>query len=340
MKKAFITGITGQDGTYLAELLAARGFELHGFVRRSTPEDDAGLALLRALGEKTGRPARLYYGDLDETACLERALDAARPEYIFNFGGLSSVGESFSSPEQACETSGLGPLRMLEWIRRTDAGGVRFFQAGSAEIFGEGENLSETSPVRPMNPYGCAKALAQQMIDVYRRSYGMFACSALYFSHESPRRGRFFATRKIASAAARIGRGSREVLRVGAIDNVRDWGYAPDYVAAALAIISAGKPSDYVVATGTGHTLRDFINLVFERCGVTLEWRRDGAAEWAVNKADGKTVVEIDRAFFRPSDPKYLVGNPSKIKTGLGWRSDISFAELAALLADAEIKSL
>jgi len=336
MKKAFITGITGQDGTYLAELLASKGFELHGFVRRSTPDDDAGLALLRSLGIGV----RFYYGDLDETACLERALDAARPDYIFNFGGLSSVGESFSAPEQACETSGLGPLRILEWMRRADARGTRFFQAGSAEIFGEGENLSETSPVRPMNPYGCAKALAQQVLDVYRRSYGMFACSALFFSHESPRRGRFFATRKIASAAARIGRGSGEVLRVGAIDNVRDWGYAPDYVEAALVIISAEKPSDYVVATGAGHTLRDFIDIVFERCGISLEWRGEGAEEYAVDKSTGETVVRIDGSFFRPTDPKYLVGNPKKIKNELGWKSGVSFSGLAALLADAELKSL
>lgn len=340
MKKAFITGITGQDGTYLAELLSARGFEIHGFVRRSTTADDAGLALLRALAEKSGRAIPLYFGDLDETACLERALDAARPDYVFNFGGLSSVGESFAVPELACETSGLGPLRILEWIRKTAPRDIRFFQAGSAEIFGEGENLSELSPVRPLNPYGCAKAFAQQLLAVYRQSYGMFACSALYFSHESPRRGKFFATKKIAAAAARIGRGSAEVLRVGAIDNVRDWGYAPDYVEAAFRIITADKASDYAVASGKGHTLRDFINMVFERAGIALEWRKNGAAECAVDKANGKTVVEIDPSFFRPTDPKYLVGNPARIKAELGWRTAVSFEALAALLVDAELKAL
>jgi len=326
-KTAFLTGITGQDGSYLAELLLEKGYEVHAILRRSsvftTPRID------HILDHEN---LHTYHGDLADSSNLHRLIAEINPQEIYNLGAQSHVGVSFEVPEYTAEVTGIGTVRLLDAIRDSKVK-TRFYQASTSELFGGipgTEPQSETTPFYPKSPYGAAKLYAYWVTVNYRESYGMFACNGILFNHESPRRGETFVTKKITQDVARIHQGRQDILRLGNIDAKRDWGHARDYVRAMWLMLQQDEPRDYVIATGQTQTVRDFVNAAFAEIGTTLDWRGHGVDEKGIDRATGKTLVEIDQRYFRPAEVELLLGDPGKAERELGWTREVSFAQLVA----------
>ena len=323
-KTALITGITGQDGSYLAELLLEKGYAVHGVVRRTSNLLRSRIEHLRGDDSVYDKSLFLHYGDLSDGTTLRRIFAEVRPSEIYHLAGQSHVGLSFDIPESTCEEVGMATLRLLE-IARDQPQPLKFYHASSSEIFGSAAESpqTETTPFRPASPYGCAKAFATQLARVYRESYGLFVCNGILYNHESPRRGENFVTRKIARAAARIARGLDQELWLGPLESRRDWGRAQDYVAAMWLMLQQEKPDDYVVATGETHSVRDFVEAAF--AVVKLPWDK---------------YVKRNPAFDRPADPVRLVGSPAKIKAALGWQPQGSFNDLVREMVEAELAAI
>ncbi len=324
MPKALITGITGQDGSYLAELLLAEGYEVHGVVRRTSSLERSRLSGLYNDRKIYGKRLFLHYADLDDPTTLRRALSRVSPDEIYHLAGQSHVGLSFEIPESTCDLTAMGTLRLLEMVRDMEAP-ARFYHASSSEVFGRpaGSPQSEDTPFAPVTPYGCAKAFATRMVSIYRNSFDLFAVNGIMFNHESPRRGENFVTRKICRAAAEIKLGRRNELTLGDLSAQRDWGYAPDYVRGMRLALQHDAPEDYVFATGELHSVRDVVEAAFGAVG--LEW---------------EGYVRKDPRFIRPAEPVALIGDASKAKGLLGWTPQKPFAEFIAEMTEAELAAL
>ena len=323
-KIALITGITGQDGSYLAELLLTKGYTVHGIVRRTSNLLRSRIEHLRRDDNVYGKKLFLSYGDLSDGTTLRRIFQEVKPTEFYHLAGQSHVGLSFEIPESTCEEAGMATLRLLE-IARDQPQSMRFYHASTSEIFGNTTESpqNENSPLLPSSPYGCAKAFATQLARVYRQSYGLFVCNGILYNHESPRRGENFVTRKIARAAARIARGLDVDLTLGSLESRRDWGRAQDYVEAMWMMLQHETPDDYVVATGKAHSVRDFVETAF--AVVNLPWEK---------------YVKRDLAFDRSAEPKQLVGDASKIRKTLGWKPTGTFEQLVREMVEAEVEEL
>jgi GDPmannose 4,6-dehydratase len=341
LKKALITGVTGQDGSYLAELLLAKGYEVWGLVRRSSDSNTSRIRHL-ANGEAaaSGR-FRLAYGNLGDAGSLHRVLSAVRPDEVYNLAAQSDVRISFEIPEETTESAGVGVVRLLEAIRQLGLA-ARFYQASSSEMFGKvttGLPQSETTQFHPRSPYAVAKVFAYHMTRNYREAYGLFAVNGILFNHESPRRGENFVTRKITRAAARLKLGLGGRLRLGNLHAKRDWGYADDYVDAMWRMLQVDHADDYVVATGESHSVREFCELAFAHAGLSLRWTGSGLGEQGLDD-EGRVVVEVDPEYFRPSEVDALVGDSTKARERLGWRPRTSFEELVRMMVDHDLADL
>jgi GDPmannose 4,6-dehydratase len=339
MKKALITGITGQDGSYLAELLLSKGYEVHGMIRRSSSFNTGRINhIYRDPHEKDVR-LFLHYGDLNDASSINILLRNIQPDEIYNLGAQSHVRVSFDIPEYTGEVDALGAVRILEGIRETGLN-TKFYQASSSELYGKVVETpqKETTPFYPRSPYACAKAYAFYITMNYRESYGMYACNGILFNHESPRRGETFVTRKITRAAARIKLGMQSCLYLGNLDAKRDWGFAGDYVEAMWLMLQQERAEDYVIATGETYMVRTFAEKVFERLGMPLKWQGSGEAELGIDRNSGKTVIRIDPKYFRPAEVDLLLGDPSKARRQLGWELRTSFEQLVNMMTDADLK--
>jgi len=345
MKKAFITGITGQDGSYLAELLLEKGYEVHGLVRRSSSFNRERIEPLY-LGTLI-RDSHLYnrlqlhYGDLTDSSNLIRLVQQIQPDEIYNLAAQSHVQVSFDVPEYTAETDGVGVLRLLEAVRVTGLEKkVRIYQASTSELYGKVQEIPQTEKTQfyPRSPYGVAKLYAYWIVKNYREAYNMFACNGILFNHESERRGENFVTRKITLAAARISLGLQEKLYLGNMDAKRDWGHARDYVECMWLMLQQDEPGDYVVATGETHSVREFTTLAFGESGITLEWQGSGVEEKGIDTTTGKVLVEVDPKYFRPAEVDILVGDATKARVNLGWQPKISFGELCKLMVQEDLK--
>lgn len=335
MKKALITGITGQDGSYLAELLLEKGYEVHGMTRRASLPNTARIEHL--LDKIT-----LHDGDLSDSSSIIRIMMLVRPDEVYNLAAQSHVQVSFDAPEYSSDVDALGVLRMLEAIRVLDmVKTCRFYQASTSELFGKVEEVpqKETTPFHPYSPYAVAKQYGYWMVKEYREAYGMFAVNGILFNHESERRGENFVTRKITRAAGRIACGLQDKLELGNLDSKRDWGYARDYVECMWLMLQHDTPEDFVIATGVQHTVREFTTLAFAHDGIELEWQGSGLDEKGIDKATGKVLVQVNPAWFRPTDVDNLWGDPTKAKTVLGWNPQkTSYEELCAIMAEYDLR--
>ncbi len=338
MKKALITGITGQDGSYLAELLLQKGYEVHGVIRRSSSFNTGRINHIYRDPHEAGVRLLLHYGDLNDASSINKLLRDIRPDEIYNLGAQSHVRVSFDVPEYTGEIDALGAVRILEGIRETEIN-TRFYQASSSELYGKVLETPqrETTPFYPRSPYACAKAYAYYITVNYRESYDLFACNGILFNHESPRRGETFVTRKITRAAARIKLGMQSCLYLGNLEAKRDWGFAGDYVEAMWLILQQPEPDDYVVATGETHSVREFAEKVFARLDMPLEWRGEGAHEKGIDARTGNIVIEIDPKYFRPAEVDLLLGDSTKAKTNLKWQPKVGFDDLVVLMVDGDV---
>lgn len=337
MKKAFITGITGQDGSYLAELLLSKGYEVHGMIRRASTFNTKRIDHIYADPHLNASHLHLHYGDLTDSSNINRLLEKIHPDEIYNLAAQSHVQVSFEVPEYTAETDAVGTLRILDAIREMGLKS-KFYQASTSELYGKVQEVpqSETTPFYPRSPYGVAKLYAYWIVVNYRESYDLFACNGILFNHESPRRGETFVTRKITMAAAAIKAGKQESLYMGNIDALRDWGFAPDYVEGMWRMLQQEKPDDFVLATGEMHTVREFIEKTFSRLGMPIQWKGSGVDEVGIDSVSGKTVVKIDPRYFRLSEVEQLLGNPAKAKAKLGWEPTVKFEELVNIMTDAD----
>lgn len=347
MKKALITGVTGQDGSYLAEFLLEKGYEVHGIIRRSSSYN---LDRIESLvneeieGLNNQENFHLHYGDITDTSNVIRLISEIRPDEIYNLGAQSHVKVSFDVPEYTADVDGVGTLRILEAVRilgLTET--TRIYQASTSELYGKVQEVpqKETTPFYPRSPYGVAKIYGFWITKNYRESYNMFAVNGILFNHESERRGETFVTRKITLAAARIAQEKQETLYLGNLDSLRDWGYAKDYVECMWLILQHDKPEDFVIATGEMHTVREFTTLAFKHVGIELEWIGEGVEEKGIDKATGKVLVAVDPKFFRPAEVEQLLGDPTKAKTLLGWNpTKTSFEELVRIMVGADMKKV
>lgn len=336
---ALITGITGQDGSYLTEQLLAKGYIVHGMIRRSSSFNTGRIDHLFRNPDIYGQRLFLHHGDLTDSSNLNRLLERIAPDEVYNLGAQSHVKVSFEVPEYTGEVDAIGTLRFLDAIKETGLKSkTRFYQASTSELFGKVQEVpqTETTPFYPRSPYGVAKLYAFWMIVNYREAYGIHASNGILFNHESPRRGETFVTRKITRAAGRIKAGQQEVLMMGNLDSKRDWGYAPEYTEAMWSILQQAEPDDYVCATGITHSVREFIDVVFKHLDMELTFEGEGVEETGIELKTGKVRVKIDAAHFRPTEVELLIGDPAKAKTKLGWQATTRFPELAALMAEAD----
>lgn len=340
MKKALITGITGQDGSYLAELLLEKGYEVHGIIRRSSTFNTSRIDHLYADPHINGVKLFLHYGDLSDASNISRLLEKIKPQEIYHLGAQSHVRVSFDIPEYTADVSGLGTLRILDAIREAEIN-TKFYQASSSELFGKVQETPqrETTPFYPRSPYGCAKMFAYWITVNYRESYNLFACNGILFNHESPRRGETFVTRKITRGLARIKLGLDEKLYLGNLDAKRDWGYAKDYVKAMWLMLQQDQPDDYVVATNETHSVREFVEESSKYLNFELEWRGKGINEIGIDKTTGKTIIKIDPKYFRPAEVDLLIGDYSKAKNQLKWQPKVTFKELAKIMTEADLEN-
>ena len=338
MKKALITGITGQDGSYLAELLLAKGYQVHGMIRRSSSFNTARINDFYRDPHEPDVRMFLHYGDLNDASSINTLLRTVQPDEIYNLGAQSHVRVSFDVPEYTGEIDGLGTVRILEGIRETGLN-TRFYQASSSELYGKVVETpqKETTPFYPRSPYACAKAYAFYITMNYSESYGMYACNGILFNHESPRRGETFVTRKITRAAARIALGMQDCLYLGNLDAQRDWGFAGDYVEAMWLMLQQEQAEDFVIATGETFSVRRFAEMVFSRLDLPLDWQGSGASEQGVDTRSGRVVIRIDPRYFRPAEVDLLLGDPSKARRQLGWEPRTSFDQLVNMMVDADL---
>ena len=332
MKRALITGVTGQDGSYLSELLLEMGYKVYGIMRRKSVVDYGNVEHLKDR-------ITFIYADMIDPVSLITAMKIAQPDEVYNLAAQSFVATSWEQPLATAQIDALGVTNMLEAIRivKPDA---RFYQASTSEMFGLVQEIpqKETTPFYPRSPYGVAKLYGHWITKNYRESYNLFACSGILFNHESERRGKEFVTRKITDAAARISLGVQDVLELGNMDAKRDWGHSKDYVKAMHLLLQADKPDDYVIATGETRTVREFVQNAFSALGIQLEFKGTGVEEVGVDAATGKTVVRVNPAFFRPAEVELLLGDPTKAEQELGWKREISFAELVGRMAANDLK--
>lgn len=334
-KVALITGITGQDGSYLAELLLEKGYEVHGIVRRASVETTERIAHILS-------KLHLHDGDLSDSSSIIRIVNETQPDEIYNLAAQSHVGTSFDAAEYTGDVDALGVLRILEAVRMLGLEKkTRIYQASTSELYGKVEECpqNENTPFHPYSPYAVAKQYGFWMIKEYREAYGMFACNGILFNHESERRGENFVTRKITRAAGRIVCGLQDHLELGNLDSLRDWGYAKDYVECMWLILQQDTPDDFVIATGVQHTVREFTTLAFKHCGIELEWRGEGMDEKGYDKETGKMLVCVNPQWFRPTDVVNLWGDPTKARTVLGWNPQkTSYEELCKIMAEHDLK--
>jgi len=336
-KKALITGITGQDGSYLAELLLSKGYEVHGVIRRASTFNTQRIDHLYSDRHSKDVKMFLHYGDMTDTSNLNRLLEKVEPDEIYNLAAQSHVRVSFEVPEYTAEVDGVGALRFLDAIR--DVGlRTRFYQASTSELYGlvRESPQNENTPFYPRSPYGVAKLYAYWITVNYREAYGIFASNGILFNHESPRRGETFVTRKITMAAARIKAGLQDKLYLGNLDAKRDWGYAPEFVEGMWRILQHDTPDDFVLATGETHTVREFVELAFKMLEMDIEWQGVGINEIGVDRDTGKVIVAIDPDYYRPTEVDLLVGDASKAGRLLGWKPEILFHELVEIMVKAD----
>jgi GDPmannose 4,6-dehydratase len=327
-KKAFVTGITGQDGSYLAELLLDKDYEVHATIRRSSVFTTQRIDHLYDIHPNL----HVYHGDLTDSSNLRRLIGKIRPDEIYNLGAQSHVAVSFDVPEYTADVSGLGTIRLLDAMRDLDYK-CKYYQASTSELFGGipgTEPQSETTPFYPKSPYGAAKLYAYWITVNYRESYDLFACNGILFNHESPRRGETFVTKKITKAVAAIFKGKQEVLELGNLDAKRDWGHAKDFVYAQWLMLQQDQPKDYVIATGETHTVREFVELAFKEVGIEIKWKGFGVDEKGVDVKTNRVLVEVSESYFRPAEVEILWGDPSKAEKELGWNRKVTFQELVA----------
>lgn len=340
MKKALITGVTGQDGSYLAEFLIEKGYDVHGVIRRSSVDFRERIAHLEG-----NEQFHLHYGDLADSMSMVKIISQVRPDEIYNLAAQSHVQVSFDSPEYTANVDATGVLRILEAVRVAGlADTCRIYQASTSELFGKVEEVpqNENTPFHPYSPYAVAKLYGFWIVKEYREAYGMYACSGILFNHESERRGETFVTRKITLAAARIAQGKQEKLYLGNLSSLRDWGYAKDYVECMWLLLQQEKPEDFVIATGEQHTVREFCELAFRRAGIELRWEGEGENEKGIDKTTGKTLVEVSPDFYRPTDVVNLWGDPTKAKGRLGWdpAKKTTFEQLVNLMVDHDMEKV
>lgn len=331
MKHALITGVTGQDGSYLAELLLEQGYEVYGIMRRKSVVDYGNAAHLK-------NKIRFIYADMTDIVSLIAALRISKADEVYNLAAQSFVATSWEQPLATAEIDAIGVTNMLEAIRTVNPA-CRFYQASTSEMFGKVQAIpqDENTPFYPRSPYGVAKLYGHWITKNYRESFGLFACSGILFNHESERRGLEFVTRKITHAAARISLGMQEYVELGNLDAKRDWGHSKDYVRAMWLMLQQEQPDDYVVATGETRTVREFAECAFRAVGIELEWQGEGVETVGINKANGKAVVKVNEAFYRPAEVELLLGNPEKAERVLGWKREISFDELVSRMAQHDL---
>jgi len=340
MKKALITGITGQDGAYLSEFLLKKGYEVHGIKRRASSFNTQRIDHLYQDPHVEDKRFILHYGDLTDTSNLVRIIQQVRPDEIYNLGAQSHVQVSFEVPEYTADTDGVGTLRLLEAIRILGMERkVRIYQASTSELYGKVQEIpqKETTPFYPRSPYAVAKMYAYWITVNYRESYGMYACNGILFNHESPIRGETFVTRKVTRAAARISLGLQDKLYMGNVDAKRDWGFAGDYVELMWLMLQQPEPDDYVMATGVTTTVRDFITMAFKEVDIDLTWEGKGVDEKGIDRKNGKVLVEIDPRYFRPAEVDLLIGDPSKAKQKLGWEPRVKLPELVRMMVEQDV---
>ncbi|MAN57463.1 MAG: GDP-mannose 4,6-dehydratase [Paracoccus sp.] len=330
-RRAFITGITGQDGAYLADLLLEKGYEVHGLKRRSSSFNTARIDHL-SIDPHRNRRFHLHYGDMTDGSALIRTLAEIRPDEIYNLAAQSHVRVSFDMPEYTANADAIGPLRLLEAMRLLNLAGTRFYQASTSELYGKAAEVpqTETTPFHPRSPYGAAKLYAYWITVNYREAYGLFASNGILFNHESPVRGETFVTRKITRAVAALQMGLQDCLYLGNLDALRDWGHARDYAEGMWRILQHDRADDFVLATGRTHSVRDFCEAAFAETGTRLEWRGAGLDETGHDAATGRCLIRIDPTYFRPAEVDVLQGDAAKARALLGWTSRISFAQLVA----------
>ena len=338
-KTALITGVTGQDGSYLSEFLLEKGYEVHGIIRRSSVDYRERIAHL-----ENNPHFHLHYGDLGDSMSMMQVISKVRPDEIYNLAAQSHVQVSFDVPEFTADVDAIGVLRVLEAVRLCGLKDTcRIYQASTSELFGKVEEVPqrETTPFHPYSPYAVAKQYGYWIVKEYREAYGMFACSGILFNHESERRGETFVTRKITLAAARIAQGLQDKLYLGNLSSLRDWGYAKDYVECMWLILQNKEPEDFVIATGEQHSVREFAQLAFHDAGIELEWQGEGTNEKGIDKATGKVLVEVSPDFYRPTDVVNLWGDPTKAKTHLGWNpTKTTFEELVRIMVEHDMQKV
>ena len=341
-KVALITGITGQDGSYLAELLLEKGYEVHGIIRRASTFNTKRIDHLYQDPHEGDVRLFLHYGDITDSSNLNRLIEKIRPDEIYNLAAQSHVGVSFNSPEYTAEATGVSSLRILDAIRESGIK-TKFYQASTSELFGglpETAPQSEKTPFYPKSPYGVAKLYSYWITVNYRESYDIFACNGILFNHESPRRGETFVTRKITRAAAAIHLGMQDKLYLGNLDAKRDWGHAKDYVEGMWRILQQDKPQDYVLSMNETHTVREFVELAFAELGYDIEWQGTGVEEKGIDKNTGKVLVEVDPKYFRPAEVELLWGDSTKARTELGWEPKYSFMDLVKEMVQSDLEEM
>lgn len=337
MKTALVSGITGQDGSYLTELLLDKGYTVHGIIRRSSSFNTFRIDHLYNNPELLNKRLFLHYGDLTDSSNLNRLVEKIQPDEIFNLGAQSHVQVSFEVPEYTAEVDALGTLRFLDACKETGIK-TRFYQASSSELFGLAQEVpqNEKTPFYPRSPYAAAKIYAYWIVVNYREAYNMFACNGILFNHESERRGKTFVTRKISVAVAKIMTGQQEILLLGNMDAKRDWGYAPEFVEGMWRMLQADKPDDYVLATNESHTVREFVEEAFKVLGEDILWQGNDEAEKGFLKSNGKQVIGIDPRYYRPTEVDFLLGDYSKAKQQLGWEPKVTFKQLVKIIVESD----
>lgn len=342
MKKALITGITGQDGSYLTELLLSKGYEVHGIIRRASSFNTKRIDHLFEDPKIGNKSLFLHHGDLTDSSNLNRIIEKVRPDEIYNLGAQSHVQVSFEVPEYTAETDGIGTLRLLDAIKESGLN-CKFYQASTSELFGGLPGTapqSEKTPFYPKSPYGVAKLYSYWMTVNYRESYDLFACNGILFNHESPRRGETFVTRKVTRAVASIMAGKQDILSLGNMDAKRDWGFAGDYVEAMWLLLQQEKPQDLVIATNETHTVREFVELAFNEVGIDIVWKGKGVEEKGYCRVTGRPLVDINPRYFRPAEVELLWGDSTRAETELGWERKVSFRELVKMMVDADMREI
>ena len=342
IKKALITGVTGQDGSYLAEFLLEKGYEVHGVVRRASSFNRERLNGIYQNNENRNPNFFLHYSDMTDSSSIMAIIKKVKPDEIYNLAAQSHVQVSFEIPEYTANSDGLGVLRLLEAVRSLEMNKTRIYQASTSELYGKVQETpqKETTPFYPRSPYGVAKLYAYWIIVNYRESYNMYACNGILFNHESERRGENFVTKKITSGVAAIKYGLKEKLQLGNLDSKRDWGHAKDYIEAMWLMLQQDKPEDFVIATGETHSVREFVEIAFKKAGINIKWIGKGVDEKGIDQKTGKVIIEINPEYFRPAEVEFLLGDPTKAKMKLKWEPKIKFNELVDIMMEHDLKRM